>query len=264
MSPNRNHGQKLPFWVSQNFLTSRRTLKRLIDKTSLSANDHVIEIGPGKGHTTGLLLETCGKVTAVEIDKRLYDGLLQRFGGAANLKLYHQNFLEWRLPASGAYKVFANIPFCHTTAILRKLTENKNPPDEAWLTIEKGAAKRFMGKPHETLRSLMIKPFFEAEIVYHFLREDFHPMPGVDVVLLHLKKKAQPDIAPAQWRDYERFLTNAFQDGGAGLRRMFTKRQLARAVRDAGIRILVPGEILYIQWLCLFRCYCSHTLCKRE
>lgn len=259
MSKNRFAGQKPPVWVSQNFLTSYQTIAGLLRKTSITLDDHVIEIGPGKGHTTGLLLQSCRKVTAVEIDGKLYGRLLEKFSGAENLTLYHQDFLHWRLPACGSYKVFANIPFCHTSAILRKLTEDKNPPSEAWLTMEKRAARRFLGKPRETLRSLLLKPKFELEIVHHFRREDFHPKPGVDIVLLHLKKKAQPDIMPSQWRNYERFIFNGLQNNGAGLRHMFTRKQLSRALREAGICDFTPGEIRYVQWLCLFRCCCRYV-----
>lgn len=54
-----------PLWASQNFLTSRAIIHRLIQRTNLTKNDHVIEIGPGKGHITRSLLETCRHVTAV-------------------------------------------------------------------------------------------------------------------------------------------------------------------------------------------------------
>jgi hypothetical protein len=47
-----------PVWVSQNFLTSAKIIRRLIRKTSIDSNDHVIEIGPGKGHITGALLQS--------------------------------------------------------------------------------------------------------------------------------------------------------------------------------------------------------------
>ena len=262
MSNNKNAAQKLPVWVSQNYLTCNKTIKGLLHLTNISASDHVIEIGPGKGHITRLLHQTCRKVIAVEIDEKLYGRLLEKFSGTENLELYHQDFLQWKLPASGSYKVFANIPFCHTTNILRKLTESKNPPVEAWLTMEKGAAKRFMGKPRETLRSLMIKPLFDIEIVYHFRREDFHPKPSVDAVLLHLKKKVHPDVLPAQWHDYEYFVSNALRNHGAELRRMFTKKQLSQAFREAGISDFTSSETLYVQWLCLFRCYYKHVLHK--
>ncbi len=260
MSKNRTQAQKPPIWVSQNFLTSYRTIDRLLHITSIDAEDHVIEIGPGKGHVTSLLLQSCRRVTAVEIDKKLYGRLYEKYNGTENLRLYHQDFLKWQLPVSGSYKVFANIPFCHTTDILRKLTESKNPPTEAWLTMEKGAAKRFMGVPRETLRSLMLKPGFELDIVYHFRREDFHPKPGIDVVMVHLKKKTHPDITPSQGRDYERFIQTGLGNNGAGLRRMFTKKQLLRAFQEAGICNVASGEMLYVQWLCLFRCYCKYVL----
>lgn len=261
MSKFRNCNQERPVWVSQNFLTSYKTIKRLIHKTSINAADHVIEIGPGKGHTTGLLLHSCRKVTAIEVDEKMYGKLLNKFNDADNLNLYHQDFLQWRLPASGSYKVFANIPFCHTTGILRKLTESENPPAEAWLTMQKGAAMRFMGKPRESLRSLMIKPFFDMEIVYHFVRHDFHPKPSVDVVLLHLSKKAQPDISPVQRCIFEQFVSKGLRNKGAKLRHMFTKKQLHGALRQAGICDNTTGDLLYVQWLCLFRCYChTHAL----
>jgi|GEM_PF-218193 23S rRNA (adenine-N6)-dimethyltransferase len=235
MPRNRKNGVSAPVWVSQNFLTDAKTISRLLHKTSIAASDHVIEIGPGKGHITRLLVQLCHKVTAIEVDQQLFDKLRAKFSGTSNLSLHNQDFLQWRLPASRNYKVFANIPFSHTTAILRKLTESRNPPTEVWLTMEKGAAKRFMGKPRETLRSLMLKPAFELKIIYHFRREDFHPMPGVDVVLVHLKKKTQPDVPAANRRTYEYFVANGLRDNGAGLRRMFTKRQLFRALREAGL-----------------------------
>lgn len=252
-------GQKPPAWVSQNYLTSHRIIQRLMRRTTLDASDHVIEIGPGKGHTTGALLKRCRMVTAVEVDQKLYTALARKFDDCPNLKLYRRDFLQWKLPTAGNYKVFSNIPFCHTTDILRKLTACKNPPTEAWLTMEKGAAKRFMGTPCETLQSLLIKPAFDLDIVYHFQREDFHPKPGVDVVLLRLKRKYPPDIPPSQMRGYAKFISVCLNVNKAGLRRYFTKRQLSRALREAGIHNELPGEILYVQWLCLFRCRCQYA-----
>jgi len=204
-------------------------------------------------------LQYCSRVSAIEIDRNLYDRLKTKHSNTPNLKLYHQDFLKWTLPTSGTYKVFANIPFSHTTDILRKLTECKNPPVEAWLIMEKGAAKRFMGTPRETLRSLTLKPKFDLRIAYHFSREDFHPAPRVDVVMLHLKRKQVYDIPAAQWRDYERFISTALPGNHAGLSRLFTKRQLSLACKAANLHDIVSGQVRYIQWLGLFRCYYNHA-----
>ena len=247
MSKN-NHA---PVWVSQNYLTSAKTIQRLINKTSISASDHIVEIGPGKGHITALLLRRCQKLSAVEIDKTLHSKLQTKFENASNLKLYCHDFVKWPLPA-GPYKIFANIPFNRTTDIIRKLAGSKNPPAEAWLIMEKGAAKRFMGVPRENALSLTIKPLYDMCIAYHFRREDFHPMPGVDVVMLHMKQKTPWDIPLPQLVRYQRFISTATKNGG--LARVFTKKQLSKARREAGLNDNTSAEILYIQWLCLFRC----------
>ena len=261
MPQNRKKGTTPPIWVSQNFLTSYKIINRIIRRTTLNKDDHVIEIGPGKGHITGFLIKRCRKVSAIEIDGRLYNRLTAKFKDVKNIRIYHQDFMKWKLPQSEDYKVFSNIPFCFTTDIMRKLTECKNAPSEAWLTMEKGAAKRFMGKPSESLRSLLIKPRFDLDIAYYFSREDFHPKPGVDVVLLHLKKKSPPDIPANQWFAYEQFVSKALK---YGFRSLFTSKQLSRAFRQAGVQNnITPAEILYVQWLCLFRCYWEHVLGRK-
>lgn len=245
-----------PVWSSQNYLTSSKIINRLISRTSLNKSDFVIEIGSGKGHITSALIKHCRLVTSVELDKQLYLRLKDKYSCVNNLTLINQDFLDFRLPESEAYKVFSNIPFCITTDIVRKLTENKNPPEEAWLIMEKGAAKRFIGKPNETLRSLLLKPLFEMDITYYFSREDFHPKPSVDCVMLHLKKKAQPEISIKHFRSYKQFIANCLKNGG--LRSSFTKNQLSKSISVAGIHgDFIIGRILYSQWLCLFRSYQS-------
>ena len=251
MSKNSNP----PIWVSQNFLTSTKTINRLIKKTSITSDDYVVEIGPGKGHITRALVKHCKKLAAIELDKSLFDKLQIKYSAFENLELYRQDFLKWKLPATGKYKIFANIPFNHTTNIIRKLAESPNPPTDAWLIVEKGAAKRMMGSPRESGLSLMLKPVFDIRIVYHFKREDFHPMPGVDVVMIHISKKLVLDIPQTQMKSYRRFIAAAVKNNGTGLRGIFTGKQLTRACREAGVSDIVSGEILYIQWLCLFRSY---------
>lgn len=250
----KNKGSNLPpLYVSQNYLTSRVTIERILRLSDLGKKDHVIEIGAGKGHITRELIRYCGTVTAYEIDPKLVEYLNKQFEGEKNLKLTHRDFLEAALPSKGQYKVFSNIPFSITSAIMRKLTQGVNPPHESWLVMEKGAAKRFMGKPHETVLSLTIKPFFTTEVQYHFSRQDFHPAPGADVVLLHISKKGQSDIPQTQRREFSVFIEKGLK---YGVRSLMTARQIKTALKLAGFSdIKQSGEILYVQWLCLFRCY---------
>lgn len=241
--------------ISQNFLTSSSLIKRIIKLSSLNCNDVVVEIGAGKGHLTKGLCEVCGKVIAIERDSSLYTKLSKNLSDIPNVQVLCYDFLKWDLPKT-KFKVFANIPFSRTTGIVKKLLFSTNPPVEAWLVLEKGAAKRFLGTPNESLMSLLIKPLFDAEIIYHFSKSDFHPAPSVNTVLIHFHKKQTPDIEPGCYRRYCKFITDCMSSRSTGIRKYLTKKQIDTALKLAKLSTdITSGDILYIQWLCLFRCH---------
>lgn len=248
----KNHKNNAPLWASQNFLTGGPLLRRLVNLSDIGKDDLVIEIGPGKGHITQVLLPRCKRLIAAELDPALCQKLTARFAGADNFSLYPGDFLQMPLP-KGKYKVFANIPFAQTTAILRRLTESGRPPQGAWLVVEWGAARRFAGAGRESLASLGLKPYYDVRIAARIPRSQFHPMPRVDAALLELKRKPQPDLSPGERSSYQAFLRRAFD---CGLTALLTKRQISTALRQAGLPLPTTDATLkYVQWLCLFRCW---------
>ena len=192
----------------------------------------------------------------IEIDRKLFGQAQRRLQAHANIDLRCGDFLRSSLPKHTPYKVFANIPFSITTQIIRKLTETCHPPTDMWLVRDKGAAKCCLGEPRETQRSLLLKPNWNLRIVYHFRKEDFHPHPSVDSVLVHFSRKQQPDIQPEQWKQYERFVHHGLQYGFWGGKSLLSKKQVSRALQSAGYPPeYQDGLLLYVQWLCLFRCW---------
>lgn len=249
-------GQSLPFSVSQNFLTSKRLIEKLIYKTNIDENDLVLEIGAGKGHITKVLSQKSKQVIAYEIDKKLYQYLTVKL--SENTKLIYGDFLKSSLPKT-PYKVFSNIPFSRTTEIMRKFTASMTPPTDMWLIMEKGAAKRFCGLPYDNLNSLLIKPFFETKILFHFKGEDFHPSPKVDIVLLEIKQKQVPDVPFSQRASYNFFLSHNIKNGLFGSRSLLTKAQISKSLHIANLpQIQRSGVVLYVQWLCLFLCWLQY------
>lgn len=158
-----------PLSVSQNFLTSTSVIDRAFRRTSLKKQDQVVEIGAGKGHLTKKLGETCGLVWALELDPGLCQKLRTKFADSPNIRVVCCDFLKWPLPRT-PYRIFANIPFNRTTEILRRVTQAEHPPEEAWLVVEKGAAKRLLGQPAESTLTLLTKPLFQCDICYSFRR----------------------------------------------------------------------------------------------
>src|SRR5882757_46003 len=66
--------------LGQNFLHDGNQLRRIVDAAELEPTDKVLEIGPGLGPLTELLLEKAGEVLAIEMDARLVEFLCERFG----------------------------------------------------------------------------------------------------------------------------------------------------------------------------------------
>ena len=254
---NRSKNKNVTYMsFSQNFITDKKLINRIISISNINKNDTVLEIGTGKGHLTEALCRRGGYVYSIEIDRKLYEKTREKLSKFSNLKLIHGDFLNCSLPTKEAYKVFANIPYFITTQIVGKLTEVSNSPTDIWLVMEKGAAKRFMGLPRETEKSLLLKVNWEMEIIYHFRREDFHPMPSVDSVLLHFSKKAVPDLNRNEYYAYKKFVQHSMKYGICGKRGLLTRRQVSVALKQADLPDLPEnGATLYIQWLCLFRCY---------
>lgn len=247
--PKNTRHNSAPLWASQNFLTGGAEIRRLVGLARIKRTDDILEIGPGKGHITRELLKKCGHLTAVELDPALCAKLRERFAGEERLELLEGDFLKRPLPR-GEYRVFANLPFSRTTDIIRKLTQTGRPPRDAWLIVEWGAARRFSG---ESLAGWTLRPYFQVRTAARIQRDQFHPAPGVDAALLEIRRRAEPDLPWEQQGEYRKFLERALRDGP---RELLTKRQISAALREAGLP--APGRdgnMEYVQWLCLFRCW---------
>lgn len=241
---------------SQNFLRSRSLVDHLLDKCDIGPSDVVYEIGPGKGIITERLAQRCHRVIAIEKDAHLIDVLRRKFAGLPNIRLHQDDFLEYSLPTDH-YKVFANIPFNITSAIVTHLTAAPVPPDDTYLIMQKEAAEKFLGVPHESLFSVLLKPCFELAMLHNFRRSDFMPAPRVDVVMLRLRKRGPPLLAHKDMALFRDFVVYAFTTPQPSLRAtfkgLFTARQwrLLSNALDLNLDV-TPTAFCFEQWLHLF------------
>ena len=241
---------------SQNFLTNPRLVDHLLDRSSIDSHDVVYEIGPGDGLITTRLARSCRQVVAVEIDPDLAGQLCRRFAGLPHVTIRNEDFLQTRLPTT-AYKVFANIPFNITAAILTKLITAPRTPDDSYLGVQKEAAHRFLGIPRESLYAVLMKPWFEPAIVYRFKRTDFAPPPNVDVVMLRLRKRGPPLVSGSDaplFRDFVVYAFTAWHPSvGRTLKTIFSRRQLQQIAGSVGFDLdATPTSLRFEQWLSLF------------
>src|SRR5690606_37148926 len=120
----------------------------ICDLAELTADDTVLEIGPGAGTLTARLVEQAGQVVAVEFDQALAAQLAGRVPAAANLRVGQQDIVKFDLTTLPPdYKVVANIPYYLTSKLLRVLSESSNPPGLIILLVQKEVAQLVAAGP---------------------------------------------------------------------------------------------------------------------
>ncbi|MGH2562026.1 MAG: 23S ribosomal RNA methyltransferase Erm [Thermomicrobiales bacterium] len=242
--------------LSQNFLHSRKLVDRLLAQSSISGEDLVVEIGPGTGIITERLAQRCHEVLAVEADPELARRLRRRFAGVPNVAVFATDFLAFPLPAT-AYKVFASIPFNITAAIMTKLTGGAWTPDDAYLVVQCEAAAKILGGPGESMVGSLLKPWFEPALIHRFRPTDFIPPPGVDVVMLRLRKRGPPLVTREDARCYRDFVVAVFTAWQPTVRQALShlvgKQFELEVKRQSGFDLDQPPTALsFDEWLALF------------
>ena len=248
-------------WRSQNFLRRSDLVERLLDRSGIGPADVVYDLGAGTGALTEGLAARCRRVVAVEADPRLCALLRRRFADRPNVEVRCADVLDLPLPRR-PYKVFANPPFDATAAIVTRLVGAPAPPLDTFLAVQWEAAERFLGVPTETLYALLLKPWFAPSVEHRFSRRDFEPAPGVDVVLLRLRKRGPPLVAAADARLYRDFVTACFTAWrptlGDALARVVGPRLARAALRRAGVDPAPrPSATPFAAWLRLFSAFAA-------
>ena len=181
----RRHGLKPRKSWGQNFLTNGDIAKRLIQALELTGEEPVLEVGPGLGMMTELLLELSPQVSAIEIDPLLCEFLADRFGQRANFTLVSGDALaqDFARLMSGGYCFMANLPYYITSPLLVKLLEQPGPPARAVLVLQLEVARRLVAEPGTKeygALSLLIQYHCQAEMLFKIGPGNFHPQPQVD------------------------------------------------------------------------------------
>ena len=192
-------------FLAQNFLRNPSLVRQLINEIPLCNQDTVVEIGAGHGIITAELAQIARQVIAVEIDPAFVQLLRRRFLTADNVQIVAGDYLQYRV-MEREYKLFGNIPFNRSAAILRKILYTFPTPVDACLVLQREAAEKFAGYPRETQFSVLAKSSFTLRIVRSLRRTDFSPVPAVESVLLRIERRMEPLVREEDQALYERFI----------------------------------------------------------
>ena len=190
----------------QNFLTDQNILNNIVNIPNITKETLVVEIGPGLGSMTELLLQKAKRVLAYEIDKELIP-ILENSFTSQNLTLINQDILKCSIDVDidNLNEVYdkvilvANLPYYITTPIVMKVLEESNKITELVTMMQYEVAKRFTSKPStKDYNSLSVAIQFktEAKIALKVPRTVFVPAPNVDSAVVYMVVKDKFDYYP--------------------------------------------------------------------
>lgn len=245
--------------LAQNFLRSPGLARSLLAISSIGSQDLVYEIGPGRGILTAELARIAGRVIAIEKDPDLAQFLRRRFQEVDHVTIVTGDYLSYPV-ADRQYKIFASIPYNVTAEIVRKILYASPVPGEAYLILQKEAAQKFSGNPRETQFSILAKPTFDIRICKQLRKTDFQPVPRVDSVLLHVRKRPEPLIRAEDVFLYRRFVRYGFRTWKHSLKQvfkpLFTYAQWKHISSDLQFPLdVTPSRLTFEQWLGLFESF---------
>lgn len=182
--------------LGQNFLMHARIAERMVMEAGITEKDTVLEIGPGTGMLTRVLLARAKRVIAVEADDALIPILKETFATELKekqLELIHGDIRTYDPQhISGSYKLVANIPYYITGEIVRMFLTTKKKPASITLLVQKEVAVRICRAKKESMLSLSVKTFGTPRFCFTVPRGAFVPAPNVDSAVLSITNVHNP------------------------------------------------------------------------
>lgn len=194
----------------QVLLIDRDVAESEISALELSEGDHVLEIGPGTGVLTDIILGNSVNLTCVESDHRFVEALMGRYQEevkAGKLRVVKGDFLDFQ--ELNWDKIVGNVPYHISSQIIFRLPDFKF--DKAVLMVQKDFADRMIATPgssNYSRLSVNCAYWFEVHAILGVGRESFSPVPEVDSTVITIRKKS--GVNPSEAKELDDTLKELF------------------------------------------------------
>jgi 16S rRNA (adenine1518-N6/adenine1519-N6)-dimethyltransferase len=248
--------------LGQHWLRDEAALSDMADAVAVAASDKVVEIGPGLGTLTDVLLARAKRVVAVEFDHDLAEQL--RASPRQNLDVVEADILRFDFTAvSAPYKVVANIPYYLTSNLIRVLSETSNPPQSAALLIQKEVAERVCASPgNMSILAVTAQYYWQVSLGRVVEAALFEPAPKIDSQILAMQFRQTPlfddvdttvffRLVKAGFSQKRKTLQNSLS-GGLGI----SKDEAKHLLDAADIAVNTRAQALSLDdWYALYEVY---------
>lgn len=224
----------------QNFLHDDAVIDAIVAAISPQPQQHLVEIGPGRGALTAPLLASGSRLDVIELDRDLAPLLLEQFKDAANLTLHSADALQFdyrSLAESGEkLRIIGNLPYNITTPLLFHLLEQSDVIDDMCFMLQKEVVERICAAPGSKQYgrlTIMLQYQCAAESLFDVPPEAFDPAPKVHSAIIYLQPRREPLGGKVDSVQLNKLVTQAFNQRrktiANTLKKLVTVRQLANA-----------------------------------
>jgi len=178
--------------LGQHFLADLAWRKKILATLGIAHGEKWVEIGPGHGEMTELLARAGARVTAIETDARLAEGLQRNAAEWGDVEIIRGDVLETDFAgvATGErFRVYGNLPYYITSPILRRMFQAAERIDAIHIVIQLEVAERIVARPGRreyAYLSALCQYFAQPEMVMKIPAGAFRPPPKVTSALVKM------------------------------------------------------------------------------
>jgi len=224
----------------QNFLHDARIIDAIVRQITPQADDDLVEIGPGLGALTLPLLQTAGRLHAVELDRDLIPKLQAKCAGQGELIVHQADALRFdfcALAGAGKLRVVGNLPYNISTPLIFHLLEQAHCIRDMHFMLQKEVVNRLAAAPDTPdygRLSVMVQYRCAVEKLLHVPPGAFTPAPRVDSAVVRLTPHAAAPVEAAP-QALEKLVAQAFSQRRKTLRNTLKPLLTAEAISTTGI-----------------------------
>ena len=214
--------------LGQNFLHDQNLARWIVDQAEIGPDDYVVEVGPGLGALTELILAKGAHVLAIEKDKRLVDYLREKFRDAP-LRIVHGDALNFDLRilyARPRVKLVGNLPYYVSSQLLIKFLEYPSPIYLWLFMLQKELARRLVasrGKSAYGSLTLLLQFHHRIEYLRSVSASVFVPRPEVDSALVRITPRDSSKVPVCDYSIFRHLVRRGFSQ---------RRKQLAKILRE--------------------------------
>lgn len=177
----------------QNFLQDEGIIRRIVRSIAPQPDDHMVEIGPGMGALTEIILESAERLDVIELDRDLIPGLKVKFFNHAGFQIHQADALKFDfaelIDDGKPLRIAGNLPYNISTPLIFHLLEQRQNVQDMHFMLQKEVVERLAAVPgngHWGRLGIMAQYLCDVEALFIVPPEAFDPMPKVDSAIVRL------------------------------------------------------------------------------